>query len=222
MKFYVVTSVRRVLEKFEPRWRSADHKSVLDEAQEGPKSGVQTLDDHGQYPRAATFKKLFLALWPDPASRAEVEALSSQIAWPARSAVYAPQDWHVTLHFLGDVPVTRWPAIEAAADVALPPVTVSLDVMWQWQRGLLVLGASVKPPELAALHDHLGARLTAAGFALDAREYRPHLTLARRAEGVLLPDGIRPITLTADRFTLVESTGDRAARYRVKRWFGGP
>ncbi len=41
-----------------------------------------------------------------------------------------------------------------------------------------------------------------------------HDTLARRAEAVDLPDAIQLITLTADRFALVESTGYKAERYR--------
>lgn len=165
-------------------------------------------------------KRLFLALWPDPACKAGIAGLSSQIAWPKGSAVYAPQDWHVTLHFLGDVPVSRLSVIEASANIDLSPITINLDVLWPWQRGLVVLGASVVHPEVASLHERLGVRLTAAGFAVEAREYRPHVTLARRAEGVPLPDRIKPITLTADRLALVESTGDRAARYRCLRWFG--
>lgn len=170
-------------------------------------------------PSTAT-KRLFIALWPDPACMAGIAELNSQIAWRVGSAVYAPQDWHLTLHFLGEAHISRITEIEAAAQIDMPPITISLDVLLQWQRGLVVLGASVVPPELASMHDRLSARLTAAGFALDERVYRPHLTLARRADGVLLPDGIRPITLTADRFTLVESTGDRAARYRCLRLFG--
>lgn len=78
---------------------------------------------------STAIKRLFLALWPDPACTAGVAELSSQIAWPAGSAVYAPQDWHLTLHFLGNMPVGGLPAIEAATDFDMPPVTVSLDAL---------------------------------------------------------------------------------------------
>ena len=60
-------------------------------------------------------------------------------------------------------------------------------MLWLWQRWLEVLGASVVPPDLATLRDQLVARLQAAEFPLEEREYRPHLTVARRAEGVALP-----------------------------------
>lgn len=77
------------------------------------------------------------------------------------------------------------------------------------------------PAKRTDQHERLGTRLQSAGFALEERTYRPHVTLARHAEGVALPDAIQPITMTAERFTMVESTGDRAARYLVQIWLGG-
>jgi 2'-5' RNA ligase len=44
---------------------------------------------------------LFLALWPDDATLAAVQEHVAQWQWAPRATVYAPPDWHITLHYLG-------------------------------------------------------------------------------------------------------------------------
>lgn len=173
-------------------------------------------------PTAKT-QRLFLALWPDEHCRNAITDLVKQIDWPAVSSVYAPQDWHVTLHFLGSVGANHITDLESAVDVSMSPVTVTLDQLWQWHRGLVVLAASVVPDELLGLHAYLGQRLKAIGLKTEEGAYRPHLTLARKVRDVGLPDRIPHIQLKANRFALVVSTGNSPERYKCVRWFGiGP
>ena len=47
--------------------------------------------------------------------------------------------------------------------------------------GIAWLGASTPQPDLLALHGELAAALQTSGFAVDARLYAPHLTLARHS-----------------------------------------
>jgi 2'-5' RNA ligase len=90
--------------------------------------------------------------------------------------------WHVTLQFLGDE-VDLEPTIDALRALAFSAATVQLS------------GAGTLPPErrskymvlfvreglewMRGLAEAVTATLTPLGFAPDAREYTPHLTLAR-------------------------------------------
>lgn len=169
-------------------------------------------------PTAKT-QRLFLALWPDAPCSHAIADLVQQMDWPTGAAVYAPQDWHVTLHFLGSVGADRMPDL-ASLDVAMSPVTLTLDQLWLWPRGLLVLAASVVPQALSELHARLAQRLKAMGLKTQDGAYRPHLTLARKMGEPRLPDRIPPIQFTADRFALVASTGQAPQRYQCLQWLG--
>lgn len=124
--------------------------------------------------------RLFLALWPDRATREALQAWQATIASPTARLTPA-RDLHLTLHFLGVLDDARLPDVQAAADVASPPVTVLLSSLETWKQGLRVALAHDVPPALAGLHAAIGAGLRARGLPLDARPYRPHVTLARRA-----------------------------------------
>lgn len=173
-------------------------------------------------PTAKT-QRMFLAIWPDELCKNAITDLVKQIDWPAGASVYAPQDWHMTLHFLGSVEANHIIDLESAVDVTMSPVTVTLDQLWHWHRGLVVLAASVVPEELIELHACLGQRLKAIGLKAEEGAYRPHLTLARKVREVRLPDRIQHIQLATNRFALVVSTGNSPERYKCVRWLGiGP
>jgi len=100
-----------------------------------------------------------------------------------------PADYHVTLHFLGETPASR--AADAAAAVrdaaarcAPPALSLAGPGTFGPADAPRVLWCGVAEPpaqagRLAALHAALAERLAAAGFALEARPLRPHVTLAR-------------------------------------------
>jgi len=79
-------------------------------------------------------------------------------------------------------------------------------------------GPSIPPPELVALQEKLAARLGASGFALEEREFTPHLTLARRVERKVAVASVAPIAWEADAFTLVRSETGSGRYTIVERW----
>jgi 2'-5' RNA ligase len=100
-----------------------------------------------------------------------------------------PADLHVTLHFLGDIPVHLTDSIrdaiaQTAADA--PPIPLAITgpgtfgpagtprVLWC---GLSEQGT---PGAMTRLHAALAPRLAAAGCRLEERPLRPHITLARQ------------------------------------------
>lgn len=174
--------------------------------------------DTGQ-PSALSSQRLFLALWPDDSVRAQLAAHADQWQWPAGCARYAPEDWHATLHFLGDVATEKVDAIASCAEVPFQPFELVLDQPGRWPRGLAVLCASEVPVALRRLHAQLGQALSALDFALDHRPYVPHVTLARRAGAASAPVACAPVHWWVQGFALAVSTGRRDPRYRVIRHY---
>lgn len=165
-------------------------------------------------PLADATLRLFVALWPDAAVRRALAVQARRWRWPPAARRYAPADWHVTLHFLGAVPASQRPALEAALEIPWAPLSWALERALLWPRGLAVLTGRATPA-LAALHGRLGDALRGLGLPLEGRPLHPHVTLARRAEGATPPATMAPITWPATEFVLVHSTGDPARRYRI-------
>lgn len=166
--------------------------------------------------------RLFFALWPDERSSRALEARLPTLLDGVRGKPQRPDQWHITLEFLGDVADVRQPAVWAAAGkVAVGAFEVVLDRLEHWRKPqVYCLSATRCPHGLARLVAELRASLAAEGFVPEAREYQPHLTLARKvrqAPSVSLPE---PIAWPAGRFALVRSVTDPAgSRYEPLRWW---
>lgn len=137
--------------------------------------------------------RLFVALELDAATRAEASerAASLRQALPsaARCRWMRPESLHVTLAFLGAVEASRIPAIGAVlADVAsahapLEARVGGVGVFDRPERARVVwLGFGEGDARLSALVRALEDGLRAAGFALEARGWRGHVTLARAVD----------------------------------------
>ncbi|WP_395703006.1 RNA 2',3'-cyclic phosphodiesterase [Aquabacterium sp.] len=163
--------------------------------------------------------RCFVALMAPPAAQLQADAGRAAWLWPAGVRPLLGADLHLTLHFIGDVAAARLPALQAALGrVRQPPVPVTLDTPMLWRSGIAVLAGDATPA-LRALHQALAAALADAGFALETRPWRPHLTLARRAGGAGLPAGPQPLAWCAEAFTLACRAEGTARRYReLARW----
>ena len=126
--------------------------------------------------------RAFFALVPDEAVRMQFLSLARDVARRSRGRSISGEHVHLTLAFLGDVPVESLPAIRSVGD-AMPREGASLafDTLGAWRAsGVAWVAPSVLPPVLADLHARLHASLTEGGFVLENRPFRPHVTLARR------------------------------------------
>jgi RNA 2',3'-cyclic 3'-phosphodiesterase len=128
--------------------------------------------------------RLFIGLWPHEATREAIAQWQRAWAWPKQAALVGPERLHLTLHFLGNVLVERVPDLARAIDLRFDPFTLQFDRGQVWPRGIAVLrpARDCEPP-LRALQARLGEALAPTGIALEERAYRPHITLARRADG---------------------------------------
>lgn len=113
--------------------------------------------------------------------RAVVDALVA-LQPPAERGVkpVGRERMHLTLHFIGDAEpeaVTR--ALEPVRAAAFELEIGALGMFSRRGRPAALWAGVEHSEPLHALHGAIGEALAAAGYALDTRAYRPHVTLAR-------------------------------------------
>lgn len=127
--------------------------------------------------------RLFFALPLSPELASQIVAWRSQ--YPHAGKPVAESNLHMTLSFLGAQPRGQVPVLEAIAASLRPQAfTLCLDRLARWKNGLLYLAPSQLPTELTELEHRLKDSLLAAGFTLESRAFRPHLTLFRHCHSL--------------------------------------
>ncbi len=126
-----------------------------------------------------------------------------------------PARLHITLHFIGSVPQDRLPELIAGLKVPFKPFDLKLNQPELWRQGLAVLGADATPARLMRLHGLLREALQRLELPTEAREFRPHITLARHARGAAPPAQPLMVRWHVDGYALVESNADPAIGYRI-------
>ena len=163
--------------------------------------------------------RLFFAVWPDASAAAALARLAKEVAQVAGGRAVPAEKLHLTLAFLGEVDESRRDALSRCARPQAGRLHLDLDRVGSFRRAQVAwAGASAPPRELIQAQEMLAGRLAAAGFAVEERQYTPHVTLARRIERPVPPEAIAPVAWNADELTLVRSeTG--TGRYTVlERW----
>ncbi|MDH3738859.1 MAG: RNA 2',3'-cyclic phosphodiesterase [Alphaproteobacteria bacterium] len=164
---------------------------------------------------------MFLALWPDAEIRRQLSAVARSVSEKTGGRVTPAHNLHITLIFLGALGAPEIEAIRRCAhQVEFPGFTLCLDRLQYRSRAQIAwLGSSAPPAALIHLVDDLGDRLRRTGFQLDPREFRPHVTLVRKARH--RPRWRTPaIAWPVTEFALVESTlSPGGSQYRpLARW----
>jgi 2'-5' RNA ligase len=133
--------------------------------------------------------RIFVAIeLPAPVRRKLIEHIGRlrTLVPDARASWVREDNLHLTLKFLGDVPITKVElvaqAAQGAARIVQPfelivggcgsfPTTGQPRVLW--------IGIEDSSGHLALLHQTLDAGCAKAGFACEQRPFHPHLTIAR-------------------------------------------
>lgn len=164
-------------------------------------------------------QRLFVALWPDAALVAALQAEQARWRWPSGATPTPPDKLHLTLHFLGAVADAPARALAGRLPRRSAPIALVLDRRECWSNGCAVLTPGRTPDALLALHARVAALLHRLGLEPEARAWRAHLTLARRAQGAVPPPAeTPPLHWAAARVVLVRS---QAGRYSVLAPRGG-
>ncbi len=158
-------------------------------------------------PSQSTTVRTFFALVPDDAVRRQFVALAADIARRARGRAITGEHVHLTLAFLGDVDAAAVPALVRIGD-ALPHAgaVLTFDTLGAWRAsGVAWIAPHEVPAPVQDLHQALRDALVAAGLPVDARPFRPHVTLARRCVQLHPRSRCEPIVWRAERLCLVGS-----------------
>lgn len=126
--------------------------------------------------------RLFLALLPDNKCRAALEKAARELQNKAKQGnITLDENIHLTLIFIGET--DRLEQVKSCLEKCRgKPFPLAFEDIGRFKRGGGdIVWVGVKPdPALLALHSQLSENLVRAGFDLDNRPYRPHLTLGRR------------------------------------------
>ncbi len=160
--------------------------------------------------------RVFVALWPTPATHAAAVAAQQVLPWPAAARRVAGSDLHLTLAFIGAVPQEQLAHVTRAAAVPSARVTLSLDRIEVWKAGTVVLRPSRAPAAMLDLYARLTQSLRARDVAFDARPFVPHVTLGRKARGMAVA-AVPPLPWRSAGHVLALSAG---GRYSVIARFG--
>ena len=139
--------------------------------------------------------RVFLALWPDVAARAQLAGLAREVALERGEPV--------PLRDRSDVDPAGH---HLAGGIRASAFLLEFDEIGGFRRaGITWLGSTAPPAELTALHHDLARALQSRGFSVDERPYAPHLTLARRSTTLIDRRLSQPIRWRVTSFALMAS-----------------
>lgn len=165
-------------------------------------------------------KRLFFALLPDPAARAELKNWQRACFAPDANFTH-PDDLHITLHFLGNVAQSRITELISIGDQLLgQAIDLKIDRFGLFHRPkILWAGCESEPDALHQLQADLGKLLRKQGFTVENRPYRPHVTLARKVAEIPPHTSVSPFVWQANTMALLESRlGHRPLYSSVAEW----
>ena len=177
--------------------------------------------------------RVFFALSPDERCRRRLSAIADDLAARCGGRATSQETLHLTLAFVGELPLDRLSELMAAAGEVAQSTggasaagLVVLDRLRYWPSGKMLWATCDHcPPGLGALADALAGRLFAQGFVLELRPWLAHVTLLRRV--AVLPsaadlDALRsaPVRWSYRDFVLLRSfPGVAGAGYEwLGRW----
>lgn len=178
-------------------------------------------------------RRLFFALWPTSALQTTLAEATREVAHASGGRPVPPENFHITLAFLGSVPESRLSDVIAvgaavAAEAGPMAIQVNLDTLEYWKKpGVLCLTTPADSAALVsregALADKLKSRLFAVGFAPDPKPFRTHVTLARKVERPPPAQQLPAAAWAFTDFALVESrTTPEGPKYSVLATFPAP
>lgn len=164
--------------------------------------------------KPAVLHRVFTALWPDEATRSQLTEIQRAFAFPAAAKIVKPERLHITLNFLDALPAEKIKPL-LALNIPFKPFTLQLTRAALLNREVAVLEPPSPPAALVDLHARLSIALAELDLPLDLRAFRPHITLARAAQGSKVPKEIRPVCWHIESWSVVESVAGANPGYRL-------
>ncbi|MGD8843101.1 MAG: RNA 2',3'-cyclic phosphodiesterase [Gammaproteobacteria bacterium] len=159
--------------------------------------------------------RLFLALWPDDATRARLAQAARQ--WSRHPVPDA--NLHMTLHFLGACTAAEQECyINVISGISFEGFEIIMDCIGGKSRsGIRWLSASRLPEALARLVANLGNALETCGYQPEQRRFLPHVTISRKEKRPRTRTELPALHWQVREFALVESLAvPGGVRYEVR------
>lgn len=157
-------------------------------------------------------RRVFFALWPDETQRRAIEHAAAKAVRHSGGRPVPAANLHVTLAFLGSVPVARIPELQriareqASAFGEQAPVTLSFARLARWKEAQVLCAlATEERPIARALAAALQDATSTAGFSPDRKPLQAHVTLARKVVRPGAALQLRPIVWRFEAFALIDS-----------------
>lgn len=156
--------------------------------------------------------RLFIAINFDDTTKQNILAVQQRLRQLGQGNFSRPENLHLTLAFLGELPPARVNAVkQAMKQTAVAPLELSFDHLGRFARDgsdLWWIGLA-ENSGLITLQKELCGHLTHEGFLLESRRFSPHITLAREVRLPRQPDEQAllggPFTTRAEAISLMQS-----------------
>lgn len=140
--------------------------------------------------------RLFIAINFDNAVKEYLKAAQSGVKNISQGGHFSHEEnLHLTLVFLGEIAPAKITQVEKAMDMVVASAfELSLGGLGHFKRdnGDIVWVGVKQNETLSAVYNQLCRSLKSSGFALENRDYKPHLTLARK---VMLTSDLKSVSV---------------------------
>jgi 2'-5' RNA ligase len=125
--------------------------------------------------------RLFVGLAVDEAVKETLERLTLRLRAKDDGLRWStPDQWHVTLVFLGEVDdEARARLVRELGEVRQPALRLRMEQMGVFERAGILHAEVEVSPELQRLYEAVAAAVRKVGLEVEERPYRAHITLAR-------------------------------------------
>lgn len=156
-------------------------------------------------------RRMFVAMWPNEDQIEQLHRLQS--AYTGMGREVAPENFHITLLFLGNVSrQTENCLSDGINDLIVNPFQVCLDRLGYFDKAKLFwIGPSQVPQEMEYLFKAVRQLAQRCGIGQLNKKYIPHVTLLRKCDGLYSNPDFAPINWHIDEIHLVESRMERTS-----------
>lgn len=164
------------------------------------------MTDHNAAPEKQS-SRVFFAAFPNKIIQNKLIRKAEELRAVCGGRIIKAHHIHLTLLFLGNVDTDRIDTLlETAKKISAKKFELKLNKISYWKHNQIVfVGAEHYPDELFVLVESLKNSLTKAGFLFDARDYKPHVTLIKKASHRVDSQPIKLLVWPVDQWHLIQS-----------------
>lgn len=160
--------------------------------------------------------RVFFAIFPDKSVQAQLAHQAKQLESSCGGSIVKIQQIHLTLLFLGNIAIHRLGTLQQAMkNISAEKFEFKLEEICYWKHNQIVYSQAKQfPVTLFTLVDTLRNALSEAGFLIETRTYKPHVTLIRKATHVAKINLDTPVIWHVNEWFLIQSKQtDRGVEY---------